>query len=74
MRDGIALSKAGHPVVILVHDSFERAARAQATGLGFPDIKIYAFSQFQTEGPALRESEDEKAVVVVAKIPALLLG
>ena len=74
MRDGIALSKAGHPVIVLVHESFERAARAQATGLGYPNLKLYKFSQPQQEGATDRESEGEKAVAAVEAIATLLPG
>ena len=45
MRDGIYLSKAGHPTVVFVHDFFEKAARAQAKALGMPDLKIYVYPQ-----------------------------
>ena len=47
MRDGIELSKAGHPVVVFVHDNFERAARAQASALGVSDLRIYAYPHFE---------------------------
>lgn len=47
MRDGIALSKAGHPVVVFVHDNFERAARAQASALGVSDLRIYVYPHFE---------------------------
>jgi len=47
VRDGIFLTKAGHPTVVVVHDRFERAARAQATALGLPDLKIYVFPQHE---------------------------
>ncbi|MCE9641680.1 MAG: hypothetical protein K8S22_16305 [Betaproteobacteria bacterium] len=45
MRDGIYLTKAGHPTVVFVHDFFEKAARAQAKALGMPDLKIYVYPQ-----------------------------
>ncbi len=45
MRDGIVLTKAGHPTVVFVHDFFEKAARAQATALGMPELKIYVYPQ-----------------------------
>jgi len=45
VRDGIYLTKAGHPTVVFVHDFFEKAARAQAKALGMPDLKIYVYPQ-----------------------------
>ena len=45
MRDGIFFTKAGHPTLVFVHDSFERAARAQAQALGMPELKIYVYPQ-----------------------------
>lgn len=45
MRDGIFLTKAGHPTVVFVHDFFEKAARAQATALGMPELRIYVYPQ-----------------------------
>ncbi len=45
MRDGIFLTKAGHPTIVFVHDFFEKAARAQAKALGLPDLKIYVYPQ-----------------------------
>ena len=45
MRDGIFLTRAGHPTVVFVHDFFEKAARAQAKALGMPELKIYVYPQ-----------------------------
>ena len=45
MRDGIYLTRAGHPTVVFVHDFFEKAARAQARALGMPELKIYVYPQ-----------------------------
>ena len=45
MRDGIFLTKSGHPTVVFVHDFFEKAARAQAKALGLPELKIYVYPQ-----------------------------
>jgi hypothetical protein len=74
VRDGIALSKAGHPVVLLVHESFEVVAAAQAKALGFPDLKIHKFAQPQPEGTTVRETEEEKAVAAVDAVAKLLLA
>ncbi len=70
MRDGIALTKAGHPVVVLVHDNFERAARAQAAALGVTDLRFYVFPHYEPgDDPAL---EVDKALRAVAELPNLL--
>lgn len=45
MRDGIFLTKAGHPTVVIVQHTFELAARAQASALGLPGLKIYVYEQ-----------------------------
>ena len=70
MRDGIALSRAGHPVVVFVHDSFERAARAQAAGLRLPDLRIYVYPQYKP-GESLSQ-EAAKAARAVEEFPKLL--
>lgn len=70
MRDGIALSKAGHPTVVFVHDHFEWAARAQAKSMGKPDLNIYVFPQYQPgDSP---ETEAAKAAEAVQKFPQML--
>ena len=70
MRDGIALWKAGHPTVVLVHDVFERAARAQATALGMADLRMYVFSQRRHDEP--EDVEAAKASLAVEAFSALL--
>ena len=70
MRDGIHLSKAGHPTVVFVHDYFERAARAQAEALGMPDLKIYVFPQNRPGTPEAEEAA--KAKVAAREFAALL--
>ncbi len=72
MRDGITLSKAGHPVVVFVYDNFERAARAQAKGLGLPDLKIFVYPQYKPGDPL--SPEVEKATKAVEDFPALLVA
>jgi len=70
VRDGIALRKAGHPTLVLVHDVFERAARAQATALGMPDLRMYAFPQYRS-GEQPDEVEAAKAAQAAEAFPAL---
>jgi hypothetical protein len=70
VRDGIALSRAGHPVVVLVHDNFERAARAQAAGLRIPDLRIYVYPQYKPGDPL--DKEADKALQAAIDFPKLL--
>jgi hypothetical protein len=72
VRDGISLANAGLPVVVFVHDHFERAARAQATGSGVADLKLYAFSPIKAGASSLR-LEAEQAARAAAEFPGLLL-
>ncbi len=71
MRDGIALKSAGHPALVLVHEVCERAAHAQATALGMPDLRIYVFPQQQTGEPD--EIEAEKGARAAAALESNLL-
>ena len=71
MRDGIALKSAGHPALVLVHEVFERAAHAQATALGMPDLRIYVFPQQRTGEPD--EIEAEKGARAAAALESNLL-
>ena len=45
MRDGVFLTKSGHPTIVFVHDFFEKAERAQAQAMGLPELKIFVFPQ-----------------------------
>lgn len=56
--------------MVLVHDVFERAARAQATTLGMPDLRMYVFSQRRPADP--EEVEAAKAARAVEALSALL--
>ena len=72
MRDGVFLKRLGHPVVVFVHDDFERAARAQASALHTSDLRIFVYPQ-----PKLGDSvsgEAEKAIQAVKDFPKLLEG
>jgi hypothetical protein len=72
VRDGISLVKAGVPVVVFVYDHFERAARAQAKGLGVPDLRIYVFPQY-TPGALTASIEEGKAATAAEEFPRLLM-
>ena len=72
MRDGVRLAQLGKPAVVFVQDKFERAARAQAKGLGMPDLRIYAYPQYSL-GAISSSEEEAKAVTVVREFPNLLV-
>jgi hypothetical protein len=70
VRDGIALTRAGHPVVVFVHDNFERAARAQAAALGINDLRICVFPHYEPGDDLALEVD--KALKAFAEFPKLL--
>ena len=45
MRDGINLERTGVPAIVISHNVFEKAARAQCNALGVPDLRILVYSQ-----------------------------
>lgn len=59
--------------MLFVYNYFERAARAQASGLGAPDLKDYVFPQYKPCAAYAREKM-EKAVRAAAEFPQILLG
>ena len=71
MRDGIALTRAGHPTVVFVHDYFERAARAQAQALGLPELKIYVYPQHKAGD--FEAAEEVKGVKAAHELPRLMI-
>lgn len=70
MRDGIFLTRSGHPTVVFVHDFFERAARAQARALGLPELKIFVYPQHQPGD--YDAAEAAKGVTAAHELPGLL--
>ena len=67
------MMKAGKPVIVFTHDRFERAARAQATGLGMADLRLYVYPQFEVAN--LQSSvEEAKALKAVEEFPKLITG
>lgn len=70
MRDGITLTKAGLPTVVIVQDSFERAARAQAKTLGLPDLRIYVYQQHRAGHVGSEEAA--KGVTAAAEVRLML--
>lgn len=70
MRDGIFLTRSGHPTVVFVHDFFERAARAQAKALGMPELRIFVYPQHQPGD--YDAAEAAKGVQAARELPGLL--
>jgi hypothetical protein len=73
VRDGIQVLKAGRPVIVFAYDRFERAARAQAAGLGIPDLLLYVYPQFAVANLSAKV-EEEKALIAAKEFPKLLLS
>jgi hypothetical protein len=48
VRDGIFFTRAGLSTLVFVHDSFERAARAQANALGMAELALYVYPQHKS--------------------------
>ncbi len=63
MRDGINLERAGVPAVVISHDVFERAARAQSNALGLPELRLIVYSQPMGEAEELEGAESARQVV-----------
>ena len=59
--------------MLFVYNHFEKAARAQAKGLGLEDLKIYVFPQYKP-GEAYSPEEAKKAVTAADELPKILLG
>jgi len=56
--------------VVFVHDNFERAARAQASALGVPDLRLLVFPHFEPGDDP--NHEVEKALKAAGEVPNLL--
>ena len=56
MRDGINLERKGVPAIVISHDVFEKAARAQCNALGLPELRVIVYGQ-----PKGQEADQEGA-------------
>ena len=63
MRDGISLERSGVPAIVISHDVFERAARAQSNALGLPELRLIVYSQPKGEEEELEGAESARQVV-----------
>ncbi len=71
MRDGIKLELAGVPAVIITHDVFEKAAKAQSKALGMPDLRLIVFPQpkgveHEVEGAQSAQDVIDKLIQMVS--------
>lgn len=67
MRDGIFLTRAGHPTVVIVQHTFEKAARAQASALGLPELNIYVYEQHKAGDVDAEEARKGAAAVALIR-------
>jgi hypothetical protein len=63
VRDGINLERSGVPAVVISHDVFERAARAQSNALRLPELRLIVYSQPKGEEEELEGAESARQVV-----------
>ena len=70
MRDGINLEQSGVPAIVVSHNVFEKAAKAQATALGVPELRILVYSQPKGEE---EEVEGAKSAQYIAQQLVTLL-
>ncbi|MBI4307626.1 MAG: hypothetical protein HY684_02345 [Chloroflexi bacterium] len=66
------MEKKGIPAVLIAHDRFEAAARAQARALGLPDLPVIVVPQPQSW--TTKEEEVQHANEAVGMIQAALLA
>ncbi|MFQ6026386.1 MAG: hypothetical protein ACE5Q6_02600 [Dehalococcoidia bacterium] len=45
MRDGINLERVGVPAIVVSHEVFEKAARAQSQALGLAELRLIIYPQ-----------------------------
>jgi hypothetical protein len=68
VRDGIEFERRGKPTVVLAHDRFIKAARAQAANLQMPDLNIAVIEQGRPwHTDEMHKAEVEKIIPQVAQ-------
>ena len=70
MRDGINLERAGVPAIVVSHEVFEKAARAQSAALGLPELRLIIYPQ--PKGIEHEVEGAESARIVTDQLLALL--
>ncbi len=63
MRDGINLERAGVPAVVISHNVFEKAARAQSNALGLPELRLIIYPQPRGEQDEVEGAQAAREVV-----------
>jgi hypothetical protein len=63
VRDGINLEIAGVPAIVVSHDVFEKAARAQSRALGLADLRLIVFPQPEGEHEEAEGAASARRVV-----------
>ena len=67
MRDGIEFERRGKPAVVLAHDRFIRAAKAQAKNLQLPELNLVVVEQGRPwHTDEMRKDEVAKIITDVA--------
>ncbi len=62
MLDATALEKLGKPTVVVAHDTFALAARAQAGIFGVPDLPVAVMPRPRPDWDAARQQAELRAV------------
>ena len=63
MRDGINLERKGVPAIVISHDVFEKAARAQSNALGLPELRVIVYRQPKGQEADLEGAQAARQVV-----------
>lgn len=70
MRDGINLERSGVPAIVVSHEVFEKAARAQSAALGLPELRLIIYPQ--PKGIEHEVEGAESARIVTDQLLAML--
>ena len=63
MRDGINLEQKGVPAIVISHDVFEKAARAQSNALGLSELRVIVYPQPKGQEADLEGAQAARQVV-----------
>ena len=63
MRDGINLEHMGVPAVVISHDVFGKAAKAQSIALGVPELRVIIYDQPKGKPDEVEGAQAAKQVV-----------
>ena len=74
MRDGCSLVRLGKPVVVIVQETFERAARIHAQGLGCAELSICSYPHPTPGSDAGPKVMAGLAQAIRARVVAMVAG